>query len=109
MAGSVRTMDALRETPKGLLLRVRVQPRASRNELRVETDGRVRVALTAPAVENAANTALREFLAGRLGIAKGRVSLESGATSREKTLCLAGVTAAEARERLGLKPCAGEA
>ncbi len=83
-----------------LLLRVRVQPKASRDAVRFEPDGRIRVALTAPPVEGAANKALVAFLAKRLGLSKSKLKLVAGDKSREKTLRIEGYTMAEARKRL---------
>ena len=76
----------------GTLLTVRVQPRASRNALVVEPDGRVRVALMAPPVEGAANEALRAFLAEAFGISRGAVSVVRGGKSRDKVVFLAGIS-----------------
>jgi len=67
-----------------------------------EAEDRLRVALTAPPVEGAANDALRRFLAARLGVARGRVTLEAGEKSREKTVRIAGMSESAVREALGL-------
>ncbi len=96
------TDNALRADGSDVLLRVRVQPRASREAVVGEVEGRLRVALTAPPVEGAANEALRRFLAGRLGVARGRVTLEAGEKSREKTVRIAGLSEKAVREALGL-------
>jgi len=96
------TEDVLRADGADVLLRVRVQPRASREAVAGEAQGRLRVALTAPPVEGAANDALRRFLAGQLGVARGRVTLEAGEKSREKTVRIAGVAEAAVRGALGL-------
>ena len=80
-----------------MLLHVRVQPKASRNAIRLEADGRIRVALTAPPLEGAANKALIDFIAKKLGVPKGAVTLLRGESAREKTLGLRGITAAEVR------------
>lgn len=89
------------QTPPGaVLLSVRVQPKASRNAVVLEADGRVRVALTAPPVDGEANEALREFLAKSLGVPKRAVSLVRGERSREKTVAIAGMTETDLRRRL---------
>lgn len=77
---------------EGLTIRVRVQPKASRNAWQQEPDGALRVYLTAPPVEGAANKALVAFVAKELGIAKRAVDLLQGGKSRDKLLRLAGVT-----------------
>ena len=72
-------------------LTVRVQPKASRNACNVDESGRVRIALTAPPVDGAANEALIEFVADRLDIAKRCVRLVSGEKSRDKTIAIDGL------------------
>ena len=84
----------------GVYVRVRVQPRASRNALVIESDGRIRVALTAPPLEGKANRALTEFIAEVLDISRSRVRIASGDKGREKALVVAGLTAPEVETRL---------
>lgn len=69
-----------------LILRVRVQPRASRDEWAGLQDDRFRVRLTAPPVDGQANAHLREFLAEQFGVAKSQVTLLAGETGRDKRL-----------------------
>lgn len=83
-----------------VLLRVRVQPKASRNAVRIEPGGVVRVSLTAPPVDGAANKALVSFLAKALGLPKRKVAVEHGAHSREKTVRLHGIESESVRARL---------
>ena len=92
----------IEERDGAVLLRVRVQPRASKNGVRVEPDGRVRIALTAPPVAGAANQALTAFVAKTLGLPKRGVVLAHGQKGREKVLRLSGTSAVEIREKLGL-------
>jgi uncharacterized protein (TIGR00251 family) len=82
-------------TTNGVRLAVRLTPRASRNGLDgigVDTDGRpvLRIRLTAPPVEGAANQALIDFLAGILSVRKKDISLRSGEAGRLKILEIAG-------------------
>lgn len=65
---------------------VRVQPGARKSEFAGVLDGRLRVRLAAPAVENKANKALVVFIAGALGLRPSRVCLVSGETGRLKRL-----------------------
>lgn len=81
-------------------LRVRLQPRASKNEVLGWHEGVLRVRLTAPPVEGAANKALVDFIASCLGVKRGDVSITSGLKSREKTLEIAGWSAEELASRL---------
>lgn len=85
---------------EAVFVRVRVQPRASREALLGEAEGRLRIALTAPPAEGEANEALVAFLAKKLGIAKREVRLASGAHSREKAIEIKGITESEVRMKL---------
>ena len=95
MGLDLRTSGAL------LTLRVRVQPRASKDALGGEREGALVVRLTAPPVEGAANEALARFLGKTLGVAPSAVRVVSGASGRNKVVSVAGLDAATARERLG--------
>jgi Uncharacterized conserved protein len=75
--------------------RVRVQPRASRNEIIGVMEGALKIRLQAPAVEDRANEALRGFLAELLRRPKSAVRILAGERSRMKRVEIAGVTAAE--------------
>jgi uncharacterized protein len=76
-----------------VFLRVRVQPKAARDAVCIEADGRVRVALTAPPVDGAANKALCTYIARRLALPKRMVSVAGGAKSRDKLLAIEGAPA----------------
>lgn len=56
-------------------------------------DGRLKIAVTAPAVDGAANAAVLETLARALGVAKRNLTVISGQTSRRKTVCVQGMNA----------------
>jgi uncharacterized protein (TIGR00251 family) len=71
---------------------VYVQPRASKTEIAGMHGDALKIRITAPPVDNAANAALVEFIAWQLGIPKGSVRVAAGATSRRKTVEIAGVT-----------------
>ena len=78
---------------------VRVTPRSNRNSIEW-TPGGLRVRLTAPPVDGAANDALVSLLAERLGIAKRDISVVHGATSRQKIVEVNGMTAELLEQRL---------
>ncbi len=80
------------ENADGVTFTVHVQPRASRAEICGIQNCELKVRLTAPPVDDAANTQCIELLAKRLGIAKSAVTLLHGHKSRHKTLRAAGVT-----------------
>ncbi len=90
----------LRETPGGTLLLVKLQPRASKNEIGAPLGNELKIKVTAPPVDAAANQALVEFLADKLDCSRGKVELLRGQTSRHKTILLHGFKPEEAFHRL---------
>jgi uncharacterized protein (TIGR00251 family) len=76
----------------GVVFSVRVQPRASKNEVAGELGGALKIRLQAPAAENRANEALVEFLAHLLKTPKAAVRILSGDRSRTKRIEIRGVT-----------------
>jgi hypothetical protein len=74
---------------------VRVQPRASKDEVAGVMDGALKIRLRAPAVEDRANQALCAFLAELLKRPKSAVRLLSGERSRSKCVEIHGVTTQE--------------
>jgi uncharacterized protein (TIGR00251 family) len=95
-------MDPLAPTPQGTRLILRIQPRASRNEIAGRHGDAIRIRLTAPPVEGAANDALVRFLSRRLGLPRGALTLTRGHTSRDKTVEVEGLTPEEVARLLGL-------
>ena len=90
----------LRVQPDGLWLAIKVQPRASLNEIGEPLGNELRVKVTAPPVDSAANEAVLRLLAKRLGCARNQVELVRGHTSRHKVVKLHGLPAASAIARL---------
>ena len=90
----------LRDTASGLTLRVRVQPRASRDVLGGEREGALVVRVTAPPLEGRANEALSRLLGKALGVAPSAVRVLRGETARDKLVAVYGVSAETARGRL---------
>ena len=80
----------LRETPGGVLLAVKLQPRAAKNEIGGPLGEELKIKVTAPPVDAAANQALVELLVETLGCPRGKVELIRGHTSRHKTVMLHG-------------------
>jgi uncharacterized protein (TIGR00251 family) len=83
-------------------IRVFAVPRASRTEIAGLHDGRLRVRVASPPVDGAANEAIVRFFAKALGVARSAVVLRSGATGRQKTVAVMGLTPDEVSARLGL-------
>jgi len=85
-------MVETQERDGALIFAVRVQPRASKDEIAGEMGGALKVRLRAPAVEDRANEALIEFLAELLKTSRSAVSILSGERSRVKRIEIRGVT-----------------
>ena len=71
-----------------LILDVRVQPGASRNEISGAAGGRLKIRLTAPPVDGKANRYLLNYLANLCGVSKHQVKLIAGFNSRNKRLAI---------------------
>ena len=82
------------------LVRVRVQPRASRDEIAAWQDESLRIRVTAAPVDGDANAAVRKLLARSLGVAPSTVDVVRGHRSREKLLRVTGLSLADVRARL---------
>ena len=98
-----RTMSPatfLRETSGGALLRVKLQPRASKNEIGEPLGDELKIKVTAPPVDDAANDALVALLAGRLDCARNRIEIIRGHKSRHKVLKLHGFSAEDVLEKI---------
>ena len=91
----------LHDGKKGSAIAVRVTPRASRNEIvEIQSDGTVKIHLTAPAHEGKANEELIKFLADVLGAPKTHIDIVAGATGRDKLISVIGMNADEVNDRI---------
>ena len=90
----------LRDNADGCLLSVKLQPRSSANEIGEPLGSELRIKVTAPPVDAAANEALVRLLAARLDCARSAVELVRGHTSRQKMVRLHGISAETALRRL---------
>lgn len=84
-------MFKIKEDKGDILINVKVQPRASKNEVCGVYGDRIKIKLTAPPVEGEANEKLREFLAEKLEINKGRIEIISGHRGRNKLIKVIGI------------------
>lgn len=80
---------------------MRVQPRASRNEITGVYGTALKIRLQAPPVDGAANDALVSYLADLLGVSRRSVRIVFGESSRNKTVEVAGVSAQRIHELAG--------
>jgi len=76
----------IRSHKDGLLITVYVQPRAAKNAVVGLHGGALKLRLTAPPVDGAANKMCLQFLAKKLNIPKSALQIENGQTSRTKTI-----------------------
>ena len=79
--------------PDGVLLAIKLQPRASKNEIGRPLGNELRIKVTAPPVDSAANEALIHLLAETLDCPRNKVELVRGHTSRHKLVKIYGLTA----------------
>ena len=84
----------------GAAFAVRVVPRASKNEISGRQGEAVKVRLTAPPVEGAANEALIGFLSEVLEVRKSQIEILSGHSARDKIVCVVGLMPQEVEARL---------
>ncbi|HYU47892.1 MAG TPA: DUF167 domain-containing protein [Terriglobales bacterium] len=95
-------MIAIQQTGAGVTFAVKVHPRARKNAITGEVGVALKVALTAPPVDGKANEACIEFFAELLNVPRSSVTIASGQRSRNKVIRVAGMTAQEVRDRLGI-------
>ncbi len=91
----------LHDGKKGAALAVRVTPRASKNEIcEVLSDGTVKVHLTAPPVDGAANEALLKFLANVLKVPISHLDVVAGTKGRDKIISVVDMDAATLHKKI---------
>ena len=90
----------LRAQADGTLLLVKLQPRASASEICAPQGDELKIKVTAPPVDAAANEALVELLAEKLDCARNRVELVRGHKSRHKVIKLHGFAPEEVLPKL---------
>lgn len=82
-------------------LAVKLQPRAAKNEIEGALGNELKIKVTAPPVDAAANQALIDLLANKLECSRGSIQIVRGQTSRHKTLAISGVTVDAILQKLG--------
>ena len=90
----------LRETAEGVVLTLKVIPRSSVNGVAGVQADALKLKVTAPPVDSAANAEVVRFLAEILEVPRGAVQLLRGATSRHKQVRVVGLTGAQLLQRL---------
>ena len=95
-------MLELTQTPQGVILLVKAQPGARKNEVAGERNGRLLVKCTQAPEKGKANDAIIEILAKALDVRKSRISLVSGQTNSEKKFLIEDATIEEIEKALGM-------
>ena len=90
-----------RESPEGIILHVRAQPGARKDEIAGEWANSLKVRVTAPPEKGRANEAIVRLLAEKLGLKKSAIRVISGETSRDKRVLIQGIGHLELKTLLG--------
>ena len=93
-------MVKIRDGSHGVSFTVKVHPRAKKNAITGELGDSLKVSLTTPPVEGRANEACIEFFAKLLKVPRSSVTIASGQTSRNKIICVTGVSREYVSDRL---------
>ena len=90
----------IKEHNNAVTIKVKVQPRASKNQICGVMQGALKIKLSAPPVDGEANKALQEFLAKLFKVAKSQVEIVSGLTGRSKTVRINNINIGQAEKIL---------
>ena len=77
----------IKETPEGLIVKLKIVPNSSKNDIVLE-EGFIKVKVTAQPIENKANKALVEYLSKTFKVPKTKIEIVKGDTSKEKTISI---------------------
>ncbi|KMV28440.1 DUF167 family protein YggU [Photobacterium swingsii] len=78
------SQDAVARTGDDLIIRLYIQPKASRDQIVGLHGDELKIAITAPPVDGKANAHLAKYLAKQFKVAKGQVNIEKGMQGRHK-------------------------
>jgi uncharacterized protein (TIGR00251 family) len=93
--------EYLRQTRSGVEVLIRLAPRAAKNRIGGEHNGRLKVSVTSPPVDGKANKHLIKLLSARLKVARTNLSIVAGETSRDKTILVNDLDLKTIEKRLG--------
>jgi uncharacterized protein (TIGR00251 family) len=88
------------DSSHGVTFPVKVHPRAKKDAITGEVGDSLKVSLTTPPVEGRANQACIEFFAKLLKVPRSSVTIATGQTSRNKIICVTGVSREYVLDRL---------
>lgn len=90
----------LRNHSDGVYLAIKLQPRASENQIGEVMGSELKIKVTAPPVDAAANEALLRLLVERLDCPRGSIQITQGHRSRHKIIFVRGLSASVVEEKL---------
>ena len=90
-----------KEAPEGIILHVRAQPGARKDEIAGERADSLKIRITAPPEKGRANEAIIRLLAKKLGLKKSAIRVISGEASRDKRILIQGIGRLELKTLLG--------
>jgi uncharacterized protein (TIGR00251 family) len=99
---SLRPPAFLRVQPDGIVVSIKLQPRASSNEIGEALGEELRIKVSAPPVDSAANEALLRLLARELDYPRNRIELIRGHSSRHKMVKVHGISLEQVMRKLSL-------
>ena len=99
-AAGAESVAAVAAHARGSVFAIAVAPRGSRNRIEETADGALRVRVTAPPVDGAANTAALRLLADSIGVPRTDLEIVSGASNRHKRILVVGLEPDELEWRL---------
>ena len=100
MPGTSHLDQGVARHERGCVISLSVSPRSSANRVEIDATGGIRIRLTAPPVDGAANASLLKFMASVLGVSRSNLSILAGAQARHKRLLAEGVSVESARRAL---------
>ena len=95
-------MIPIKESASGVTFSIKVHPRARKDAIAGQLGDALKLSLTAPPIDGRANHACIEFFANLLKLPRSSITIASGQNSRNKVIHIAGLSAAELRQRLKL-------
>ena len=90
----------IRETKNGLSFDIHVNPHASKADIAGISEGALKVKVTAPPVEGAANEACIGLLSKKLGLRKSQIKISAGARGRKKTLVVSDISKNDLEQKI---------
>ena len=93
-------MILIRETKNGMSFDIHVNPHASKAEITGISEGMLKVKVTAPPVEGAANEACVALLSKKLGLRKSQMNISAGAKGRKKTILVSEISKTDLEQKI---------